>query len=108
MKLSIIVEGSPSLHVTPSWIRSRYLRGFNREGVLLLCGFDSRISKELPSDLQKLRCKVAFSALRFVKAVQEHGNKIVERMKSKRPYLVLHRRMEKDVWVRRGVVVYLA
>jgi hypothetical protein len=29
-------------------------------------------------------------------------------MKSKRPYLVLHRRMEKDVWVRRGVVVYLA
>ncbi|KAK2379231.1 O-fucosyltransferase [Trifolium repens] len=81
---------------------------FNREGVLLLRGFDSRISKELPSDLQKLRCKVAFSALRFVKAVQEHGNKIVERMKSKRPYLVLHRRMEKDVWVRRGVVVYLA
>jgi hypothetical protein len=52
--------------------------------------------------------QVAFSALRFVKAVQEHGNKIVERMKSKRPYLVLHRRMEKDVWVRRGVVVYLA
>jgi len=27
-------------------------------GVLLLRGLDSRLSKELPSDLQKLRCKV--------------------------------------------------
>ena len=29
-----------------------------REGVLLLRGLDSRLSKDLPSDLQKLRCKV--------------------------------------------------
>jgi hypothetical protein len=36
--------------------------------------------------------QVAFSALRFAKPVQEHGNKIVE-------YLALHLRMEKDVWV---------
>jgi hypothetical protein len=93
------VEGSPPLHVTPSWIRARYLRRFNREGVLLLRGLDSRLSKDLPSDLQKLRCKVAFSALRFAKPVQELGNKIAERMKSKGPYLALHLRMEKDVWV---------
>ncbi|WJX43238.1 O-fucosyltransferase 20 [Trifolium repens] len=96
------VEGSPPLHVTPSWIRARYLRRFNREGVLLLRGLDSRLSKDLPSDLQKLRCKVAFSALRFAKPVQELGNKIAERMKSKGPYLALHLRMEKDVWVRTG------
>ncbi|CAK8575053.1 unnamed protein product [Lathyrus sativus] len=96
------VEGSPPLHVTPSWIRSRYLRRFNREGVLLLRSLDSRLSKDLPSDLQKLRCKVAFSALRFAKPVQELGEKIAERMKSKGPYLALHLRMEKDVWVRTG------
>ncbi|XP_061356889.1 O-fucosyltransferase 20 isoform X2 [Gastrolobium bilobum] len=96
------VEGSPPLHVTPSWIRSRYLKRFNREGVLLLRGLDSRLSKDLPSDLQKLRCKVAFNALRFAKPVQELGNKIADRMKSKGPYLALHLRMEKDVWVRTG------
>ncbi|GKF01099.1 hypothetical protein Tco_0028022, partial [Tanacetum coccineum] len=28
-----------------------------REGVLLLRGLDSRLTKDLPSDLQKLRCK---------------------------------------------------
>ncbi|KAG2396453.1 O-fucosyltransferase 20 [Vigna angularis] len=96
------VEGSPPLHATPSWIRSHYLRRFNREGVLLLRGLDSRLTKDLPPDLQKLRCKVAFHALRFAKPVQELGNNIAERMKSKGPYLALHLRMEKDVWVRTG------
>ncbi|KAG5015751.1 hypothetical protein AAZX31_08G148800 [Glycine max] len=96
------VEGSPPLHVTPSWIRSRYLRRFNREGVLLLRSLDSRLSKDLPSDLQKLRCKVAFNALRFAQPIQELGDGIAERMQSKGPYLVLHLRMEKDVWVRTG------
>ena len=37
---------------------SRILQ-LRREGVLLLRGLDSRLSKDLPSDLQKLRCKVS-------------------------------------------------
>ncbi|KAK2440396.1 O-fucosyltransferase family protein [Trifolium repens] len=96
------VEGRPPLHATPSWIRTRYLKRLNREGVLLLRGLDSRLSKDLPSDLQKLRCKVAFNALKFAEPIEELGNKIAERMKSKGPYLALHLRMEKDVWVRTG------
>lgn len=32
----------------------------------------------------------------------ELGNKLTERMRSKGPYLALHLRMEKDVWVRTG------
>ncbi|KAI9116499.1 hypothetical protein K1719_012666 [Acacia pycnantha] len=96
------VEGKPPLHVTPTWIRSRYLKRLNREGVLLLRGLDSRLSKDLPPDLQKLRCKVAFHALRFAQPVEEIGNKIAERMRSNGPYIALHLRMEKDVWVRTG------
>ena len=46
--------------------------------------------------------QVAFNALRFAKPVQELGNKLAERMRSKGPYLALHLRMEKDVWVRTG------
>lgn len=34
------------------------LMQIRRDGVLLLRGLDSRLSKDLPSDLQKLRCKV--------------------------------------------------
>lgn len=97
-----VEEKHTPLHVSPQWIRSRYLRRMRREGVLLLRGLDSRLSKDLPSDLQKLRCKVAFHALRFAPPIFELGNKLTERMRSKGPYLALHLRMEKDVWVRTG------
>ncbi|CAA7407985.1 unnamed protein product [Spirodela intermedia] len=110
--------------VSDRWIRSKYLKRLTREGVLVLRGFDSRLSKDLPSDLQKLRCKVpslslsltyessltcvflysqvAFDALRFSAPVRELGNRLAMRMRSRGPYIALHLRMEKDVWVRTG------
>lgn len=97
-----VEEKRTPLHVSPEWIRTRYLRRMRRDGMLLLRGLDSRLSKDLPSDLQKLRCKVAFHALRFAPHIAELGNKLSERMRSKGPYLALHLRMEKDVWVRTG------
>lgn len=45
---------------------------------------------------------MAFHALKFAAPILELGNKITERMRSKGPYLALHLRMEKDVWVRTG------
>ncbi|KAL8092116.1 O-fucosyltransferase 20-like [Apium graveolens] len=97
-----VEEKHTPLHVSPQWIRARYLRRMRREGVLLLRGLDSRLSKDLPSDLQKLRCKVAFHALKFAPPILDLGNKLTERIQSKGPYLALHLRMEKDVWVRTG------
>uniref|UniRef100_A0A162AIM7 O-fucosyltransferase family protein n=1 Tax=Daucus carota subsp. sativus TaxID=79200 RepID=A0A162AIM7_DAUCS len=49
-----VEEKYTPLHVSPQWIRACYLRRMRREGVLLLRGLDSRLSKDLPSDLQKL------------------------------------------------------
>ncbi|EOA32129.1 hypothetical protein CARUB_v10015380mg [Capsella rubella] len=95
-------EGGMPFNASPQWIRSHYLKRFNKEGVLLLRRLDSRLSKDLPSDLQKLRCKVAFEALKFSPRVMEMGKKLAERMRSKGPYIALHLRMEKDVWVRTG------
>ncbi|KAB2068872.1 hypothetical protein ERO13_A08G053400v2 [Gossypium hirsutum] len=97
-----VEEKRTPLHVSPQWIRSRYLKRINKEGVLLLRGLDSRLSKDLPPDLQKLRCKVAFQALRFAPPILELGNKLARRMQSKGPYFALHLRIEKDVWVRTG------
>lgn len=97
-----VEEKHTPLHASPQWIRSHYTRKLRRDGVLLLRGLDSRLSKDLPSDLQKLRGKVAFHALRFNPSILELGNKLTERMRSKGPYLALHLRMEKDVWVRTG------
>lgn len=46
--------------------------------------------------------QVAFEALKFSPRVMEMGTKLAERMRSKEPYIALHLRMEKDVWVRTG------
>ncbi|CDY47678.1 BnaC04g03810D [Brassica napus] len=97
-----VEEKRTPLHASPQWIRAHYLKRINRERVLLLRGLDSRLSNDLPSDLQKLRCKVAFQALRFSPRILELGNKLASRMLSEGQYLSLHLRMEKDVWVRTG------
>ncbi|XP_030473606.2 O-fucosyltransferase 20-like isoform X1 [Syzygium oleosum] len=97
-----VAERPTSLHISANWIRSHYLKRLEKVGVLLLRGLDSRLSKDLPSDLQKLRCKVAFHALKFAPRILGLGNKLAERMQSKGPYIALHLRMEKDVWVRTG------
>ncbi|KAK1266835.1 hypothetical protein QJS04_geneDACA016321 [Acorus gramineus] len=58
-----VLESRTPLHVSAQWIRQRYSRRLNKEGVLLLRGLDSRLSKDLPLDLQKLRCKVCKPSL---------------------------------------------
>ncbi|KAK8583892.1 hypothetical protein V6N13_109280 [Hibiscus sabdariffa] len=42
--------------VSPFWIRAKFFKQLNQEGVLVLKGLDSKLSWNLPSDLQKLRC----------------------------------------------------
>ncbi|KAL5697685.1 O-fucosyltransferase 37 [Ranunculus cassubicifolius] len=88
--------------ITPQWIRSRFFRKLNDEGVLVLKGLDAKLSKNLPPDLQKVRCKVAFHALRFAPPIRELGDKLTRRMWIEGSYVALHLRLEKDVWVRTG------
>ncbi|CBI15631.3 O-fucosyltransferase 37 isoform X2 [Vitis vinifera] len=95
------------LNVSPLWIRTKFLTELNKEGVLILKGIDSKLSKNLPLDLQKLRCKVAFHALRFAAPIQELGDRFARRMWIEGPYIALHLRLEKDVWVRTGCLTGL-
>ncbi|XP_039059311.1 O-fucosyltransferase 37-like [Hibiscus syriacus] len=93
--------------VSPFWIRAKFFKQLNQEGVLVLKGLDSKLSKNLPSDLHKLRCKVAFHALRFAKPILQLGNQLARRMWIEGPYVALHLRLEKDVWVRTGCLTGL-
>ncbi|KAK9198209.1 hypothetical protein WN944_013393 [Citrus x changshan-huyou] len=101
------IENQLPYNISPFWIRARFFKQLNEEGVLVLKGLDSKLSKNLPPDLQKLRCKVAFHALRFAAPIQELGNRLARRMWIEGPYIALHLRMEKDVWVRTGCLTGL-
>lgn len=49
--------------------------------VVQLTKFDYRLANNIDEELQKLRCRVNYHALRFTKPIQELGQKLVLRMR---------------------------
>lgn len=45
-----------------------------------LTKFDYRLANDIDDELQKLRCRVNYHALRFTKPIQDLGEKLVRRM----------------------------
>lgn len=59
---------------------------------------DARLANNgLPIEVQKLRCRVNFNALRFTSSIEELGRKVVQMLRDKGPFLVLHLRYEMDM-----------
>ncbi|XWS30864.1 hypothetical protein CRYUN_Cryun23aG0027700 [Craigia yunnanensis] len=59
---------------------------------------DARLANnEIPLEIQKLRCRVNFNALRFTSQIEELGRRVVKILREKGPFLVLHLRYEMDM-----------
>lgn len=59
---------------------------------------DSRLANNgMVEEVQKLRCRVNYEALRFTTPIEEMGKKIVKLPRQNGPFLALHLRYEMDM-----------
>ncbi|XP_059314471.1 O-fucosyltransferase 6-like [Lycium ferocissimum] len=77
---------------------TRILPILKKKHAVQLTKFDYRLSNRLDTDLQKLRCRVNYHALKFTDPIIEMGRKLVERIRMKSKHFVaLHLRFEPDM-----------
>ncbi|XP_016509139.1 O-fucosyltransferase 6 [Nicotiana tabacum] len=78
--------------------QTRILPILKKKHAVQLTKFDYRLSNRLDIDMQKLRCRVNFHALKFTDPIIEMGRKLVERIRMKSNHFVaLHLRFEPDM-----------
>ncbi|KAH7515990.1 hypothetical protein FEM48_Zijuj10G0086900 [Ziziphus jujuba var. spinosa] len=96
--------GIKPLEMPPiSWSNEKYymqqiLPLFSKHKVLHFNKTDARMANNgLPLDLQKLRCRVNFQALKFTSQIETLGYKLIRMLQEKGPFVALHLRYEMDM-----------
>lgn len=81
-----------------SYYQHQILPLIQKYKVVKLNRTDARLANNgQPLDLQKLRCRVNFSALRFTSQIEELGRRVIQLLRKNGPFLVLHLRYEMDM-----------
>ena len=66
--------------------------------VLHLNRTDARLANNgLPLEIQRLRCRVNYAALKFTPQIEELGKRVIRILRQNGPFLVLHLRYEMDM-----------
>ncbi|XP_061990705.1 rhamnogalacturonan I rhamnosyltransferase 1 [Rosa rugosa] len=96
--------GYKPLEMPPvSWSNEKYyleqiLPLVSKHKVLHFNRTDTRLANNwIPLDLQKLRCRVNFQALKFTPKIESLGYKLVRMLQEKGPFVTLHLRYEMDM-----------
>ncbi|PKI39787.1 hypothetical protein CRG98_039832 [Punica granatum] len=82
----------------PEYYLDQVLPILLRRHVVQLTKFDYRLANDLDDELQKLRCRANYHALRFTKPINQLGQKLNTRMrKVAKRYVAVHLRFEPDM-----------
>lgn len=81
-----------------SYYHKQILPLIQRYKVLHLNRTDARLANnDQPKEIQKLRCRANFNALKFTPMIEELGKRVVNLLRQNGPFLVLHLRYEMDM-----------
>ncbi|RAL46784.1 hypothetical protein DM860_005063 [Cuscuta australis] len=97
-RLEMMYELSPVSWSNLSYYHDQILPLIKKHEVVRFNRTDSRLANNgLPLRIQRLRCKVNFSALRFSSHIEECAHKVIQILRQNGPYLALHLRYEMDM-----------
>ncbi|KAG4377463.1 hypothetical protein AAZX31_18G115100 [Glycine max] len=98
VELGLLYSMPPISWSNISYYENQVLPLLLKHKVIQLNRTDARLANNgLPGEIQKLRCRVNFNALRFTTQIEELGRMIVKVLREKRPFLALHLRYEMDM-----------
>lgn len=79
---SLVTDADLSKEATPHEYLTKILPVLLRNGVVHFLGFGNRLGFDpLPTELQRLRCKCNFHALKFVPRIQQAGSLLLRRIR---------------------------
>lgn len=100
---SRVREGSIVSLPPVSWSNETYylnqiLPLIRKQKIVRFSKTDTRVANGgLSEDFQKLRCRANYKALRFTPPIEELGRRLIQILRQKGPFLVLHLRYEMDM-----------
>ncbi|XP_016488745.1 rhamnogalacturonan I rhamnosyltransferase 1 [Nicotiana tabacum] len=98
VELGMIYTMPPISWSDISYYQNQILPLIRKYKVVHLNRTDARLANNgQPMEIQKLRCRVNFSALKFTPQIEELGRKVVRLLRQKGPFMVLHLRYEMDM-----------
>ncbi|KAL1566400.1 Rhamnogalacturonan I rhamnosyltransferase 1 [Salvia divinorum] len=98
VELGIIHTMPPISWSDISYYHNQVLPLIQRYKVVHLNRTDARLANNgQPLEIQRLRCRVNFSSLRFTPQIEELSRKVIKILRRNGPFLVLHLRYEMDM-----------
>ncbi|XP_072950566.1 O-fucosyltransferase 1-like [Typha angustifolia] len=88
-----------------SWYRTFALEKMKKHGAIYLTPFSHRLAEEVDeAELQRLRCRVNYHALRFKPHIMRISSEIVNRLRAQGHFMSIHLRFELDMLAFAGCV----
>ncbi|KAJ6846154.1 uncharacterized protein M6B38_278925 [Iris pallida] len=92
------LQMNPPRDAPLSWYTSMALEKMKEHGAIYLTPFSHRLAEEIDDpELQRLRCRVNYHALRFKPRIMKLSNEIVNNLRAQGHFMSIHLRFEMDM-----------